>query len=406
MTLTLENRIESIEVPYGFRMTELGILPEDWQVVPFALIATLRKTKIDPRTNQEKKMFCVELEHISQSTGVLEGNTFTSSKSSIKTQFLQGDVLFGKLRAYLRKYWLANRNGVASTEIWPIIPNLSRSLSEYIFFIVQTDRFIEAASLAYGTHMPRSDWNAIATLKISLPPLLQQRAIAAALSDIDSLINNLNHLIAKKRNIKLAAMQQLLTGKQRLPGFNGEWEKKQLGDIAFINMGQSPDSKNYNFNGNGLPLIQGNADIKNRKSIHRVWTTHITKICDKDDLILTVRAPVGSIALAIDASCLGRGVCSLKSMNVSKDFLFHAMVFAEESWKILEQGSTFTSANSAQIAEFPIMIPNNKKEQTAIANVLSDMDTELSALELQLDKARNLKQGMMQELLTGRIRLT
>lgn len=256
MTLTVENQERNIarieirnpEISHGFKMTELRMLPEEWQIIPFGLIATLRKTKVDPRTIGEKKIFCVELEHISQGTGVLEGNTFTSSKSSIKAHFCKGDILFGKLRAYLRKYWLANRNGVASTEIWPIIPNLNCSLSEYIFFIVQTDRFIEAASMAYGTHMPRSDWNAVAALKISLPPIPQQKDIAAVLSDLDSLINSLDQLITKKRNIKLAAMQQLLTGKQRLPGFGGKWEMKRFEDvITHCSSGSTPSRNKPEF---------------------------------------------------------------------------------------------------------------------------------------------------------------
>ena len=122
---------EIIEIPNGYKLTELGLIPEGWQVIPFGLVATLRKTKIDTRTTSvtSEQIFCVELEHISQGTGTLLGNTFTTSKSSIKTCFCKGDILFGKLRAYLRKYWLANRSGVASTEIWPIIPILNLSSS-------------------------------------------------------------------------------------------------------------------------------------------------------------------------------------------------------------------------------------------------------------------------------------
>ena len=180
---------------------------------------------------------------------------------------------------------------------------------------------------------------------------------------------------------------------------------KRLGEIAAINMGQSPNSANYNRRGKGISLIQGNADIENRETVQRVWTTQITKQCDKGDLILTVRAPVGAVAIVSEPSCLGRGVCSLKAVDTDQRFLFYTLVFNESAWKVLEQGSTFTSANSAQVASFSVPIAPRIEEQTAIAAVLSDMDAEIDALQQRRDKTQMLKQGMMQELLTGRTRL-
>jgi len=240
---------------------------------------------------------------------------------------------------------------------------------------------------------------------LHFPPPCEQQKIVTVLSNIDSLINSLDAFIAKKRDIKQATMQQLLTGKTRLPGFSGKWEIKKLGEIAYINMGQSPDSKNYNIKGIGIALIQGNADIENRKSISRVWTTQISKTCNAGDLIMTVRAPVGTIGIATKESCLGRGVCSLKPISDNKDFIFHSMVFLEDKWKLIGQGSTFDSANSSQIAEFPLLLTASVGEQQAIATILSDMDAEIAALEQKRDKTRALKQGIMQELLTGKTRL-
>ena len=120
---------------------------------------------------------------------------------------------------------------------------------------------------------------------------------------------------------------------------------------------------------------------------------------------MTVRAPVGSIGIASDNSCIGRGVCSFEITDVERNFLYHLMIFRESDWKILEQGSTFTSANSNQISNFELSVPRRKSEQTRIATILSDMDAEISALETKLAKYKQVKQGMMQELLTGKIRL-
>ena len=151
-------------------------------------------------------------------------------------------------------------------------------------------------------------------------------------------------------------------------------------------------------------MIQGNADIADRQTLDRVWTTQVSKRCDSGDLLLTVRAPVGTVAVARKTACLGRGVCGLKPIG-SSAFLFHALVHAEDRWRILEQGSTFTAANSEQVGQFRLRVPTDEIEQCAITAVLSDMDAEIAALERRRDKTRVVKQGMMQQLLTGRVRL-
>ena len=206
------------------------------------------------------------------------------------------------------------------------------------------------------TGQPGVNGREFGNLPVPLPQPPEQAAIAEALSDVDALINSLENLIAKKRAIKLGAMQQLLTGKTRLPGYSEDWRILKLSDLANITMGQSPQSKYYNDHGIGLPLIQGNADIRNRRTIARVWTLQCTKHCEKNDIILTVRAPVGAIGIASDDACLGRGVCGLQS-KFDSQFLFQLLVFSESKWKVLEQGSTFTSANSTQVSEFSLYIP-------------------------------------------------
>lgn len=238
---------------------------------------------------------------------------------------------------------------------------------------------------------------------IALPSSSKElQAIVMALSDVDGLLEGLDRLITKKRDLKQAAMQQLLTGQTRLPGFSGEWEERRLGELSEIVMGQSPSSSHYNTRGDGLPLIQGNADVANRETVKRVFTNQVTKRGMKGDILLSVRAPVGEVSRATFDVCLGRGVCALRFPN---DFLYHLLIFLEPTWAKHSKGSTFDSVNSNDVKAVEILLPKTADEQTAIANVLSDMDTELSALEARRDKTRALKQGMMQELLTGRIRL-
>ncbi|MBC6421788.1 MAG: restriction endonuclease subunit S, partial [Hormoscilla sp. SP12CHS1] len=237
---------------------------------------------------------------------------------------------------------------------------------------------------------------------LPVPGKKEQRAIAQTLSDVDGLIAALDLAIAKKRNIKTATMQELLTGKKRLPGFGEEWQVKRLGDIANITMGQSPSSQYYNSEEIGLPLIQGNADIKNRRAVIRKSTSEVTKKCYDGDIILSVRAPVGEVAKTNFDACIGRGVSAIFYPN---DFLYHYLIFREGRWSKLSKGSTFDSINSTEIKDLEIKLPVDLIEQRVIATILSDMDAEIAALEKRCAKTQAMKQGMMQELLTGKTRL-
>jgi type I restriction enzyme S subunit len=187
----------------------------EWEEKRFADVAFPRRDRVDPRRTGVHE-FCVELEHIESASGVLLGSTSTGDQSSLKSVFRPGDVLFGKLRAYLRKYWLATRSGVCSTEIWVFVPNDRLITTDYLFQLIKTDRFIEAASNAYGTHMPRSDWNVVKNYELPLPLLPEQAAIATILPDMDAEIAALEAKLAKARQIKQGMMQELLTGKTRL----------------------------------------------------------------------------------------------------------------------------------------------------------------------------------------------
>ena len=186
-----------------------------WGSKIFGEIAQTRKQRIDPRKSGPYE-FCVELEHIEQGTGHLAGYASTSKESSLKSVFQKNDVLFGKLRAYLRKYWLADREVVCSTEIWVLTANISFLTPSFLFQIVRMDRFINAASEAYGTHMPRSDWNVVKNYEVLLPPIEEQTAIAVVLSDMDTEITTLEAKLAKALQLKQGMMQELLTGRIRL----------------------------------------------------------------------------------------------------------------------------------------------------------------------------------------------
>ena len=158
----------------------------------------------------------VELEHLESGTGRLIGFNSLSGAESQRTIFEPGDVLYGKLRAYLRKSWFADCAGGCSTEIWVLQAESSMILPEYLAQLVRTNRFDAAASNTHGTHMPRSEWSVVGEAVFDLPALDEQQAIAEVLNDMDAEIEALEVRLAKTRDLKTGMAQELLSGRTRL----------------------------------------------------------------------------------------------------------------------------------------------------------------------------------------------
>jgi type I restriction enzyme S subunit len=181
------------------------------------------------------------------------------------------------------------------------------------------------------------------------------------------------------------------------------WQEVKLSEISDIKMGQSPLSSAYNGIKKGLPLIQGNNDIKDKKTVGNIWTTEITKTAEKGELILTVRAPVGAIGIAHDKICIGRGVCAIESKH--KPFIWHFLNYFEYKWNTLEQGSTFTAVNSSDIKKIKLLLPL-LPEQNRIVSVLETWDKSIENLNKKIEIKKQIKKGLMQDLLTGKKRLS
>lgn len=395
----------------GYKQTEVGIIPEDWQ--QFTLKDACERISVGLATSvtQHYRSSGVPIiRNLNIKDGFFDGRDmlyiseqFAKANASKSAKGL--DVLTVHTGANLGDTCVLPEKFHNCQTFTTLITTPRKELLSPQFLCLHmgsTKGKNELARLQTGGGKGNLNTGDLKNYRIEIPPLPEQRAIAEALSDVDALLDGLERLIAKKRDLKKAAMQQLLTGQTRLPGFSGEWDVKPLGDAAEIVMGQSPSSLNYNSKGDGLPLIQGNADIVNRRTISRIFTTQITKRGKAGDILMSVRAPVGEVSRATFDVCLGRGVCAIRFPN---DFLYHYLIFLEPNWAKHSKGSTFDSVNSADVNTVEIRVPTDSAEQTAIATILSDMDAEIAALEARRDKTRALKQGMMQELLTGRIRL-
>ncbi|MEO3961498.1 restriction endonuclease subunit S, partial [Chromobacterium piscinae] len=242
--------------------------------------------------------------------------------------------------------------------------------------------------------------------------------IATALSDVDALITGLEQLIAKKRDLKQAAMQQLLTGQTRLPGFSGAWEVKRLGDVADV-IDPHPSHRAPDEVANGVPFV-GIGDLDEGGSIvgkkvrlvsAMVLEEHATRYDLNDELIGLGRvASIGKVVALrkhTDGYAISPTLGVIRGREAKRSYLLYALKskFVTEQFAKIMSGSTRSSVGMEVLRLLQILLPPNEQEQTAIAAVLSDMDAELAALEARLAKSRAIKQGMMQELLTGRTRL-
>ena len=248
-----------------------------------------------------------------------------------------------------------------------------------------------------STGVPQLTAPQVGKYSVAAPPLPEQRAIAEALRDVDGLLGGLDRLIAKKRDLKQAAMQQLLTGRTRLPGFAGEWEVKRLGDVAHIKTG-SRNNEDKVEDGQYPFFVRS-------ETVERIdaWSL------DCEAILVPGEGRIGDIFHYVDGRFdVHQRVYAITQFKpyVSPKFLHLYMAKNFGAWAMQNTvKATVDSLRLPTFQTFEMCIPSNLDEQTAIAAVLSDMDTELAALEARRDKTRALKQAMMQELLTGRTRL-
>ena len=178
----------------------------NWEHRLFGEIASLGKGKYTPK--QEEILPCIELEHLEQQTGQIIGYANSNEQNSVKSVFHKGDVLFGKLRPYLRKFALPEYDGVCSSEIWVLHPE-SNIDSTFLFYLIQSESFIAAANISSGTKMPRAEWSKVSNESFFIPELSEQKRIADLLSSIDKRIVNASRSVNKMQSLKQGLLQQL-----------------------------------------------------------------------------------------------------------------------------------------------------------------------------------------------------
>lgn len=407
-----------MELRPGYRQTEVGVIPEDWDCAPIGSVARLESGHTPSKRKPSYWGGSVQWVSLHDTAG-LDGREIEATAKTITEEGLNhssarllppGTVVFSRT-ATVGKSTVIARSMATSQDFANYVcgPDLHNYFLVYLFRSMRRtwQRFM-AGSIHNTIYMP-----VFKALRIALPPVTEQRAIAAALSDVDALLGGLERLIAKKRDLKQAAMQQLLAGQTRLPGFNGEWEVKRLGEIAKIQRGASPrpiDSPVWFDENSSIGWVRI-SDVTSSGIFLYATTQRLSPLGVKNSrpvasrsLIMSICATVGRPVITKIDVCIHDGFVVFDNLEANQLFLYYVLKAIEPDWSKQGQTGSQMNLNTGLINGTPIKLPP-VAEQTAIAAVLSDMDAELSALEARRDKTRALKQGMMQELLTGRIRL-
>jgi restriction endonuclease S subunit len=273
-----------------------------------------------------------------------------------------------------------------------------------------------ANSIMVGSTQVHITNTAFKNAVVPVPKKAEQEAIANALSDADSLIESLEQLLTKKRKIKQGAMQELLTGKRRLPEFSGEWTSRSLGELADIRGGGTPSTLNSVYwdgdidwcTPTDITALKGKKYLETttKKISNLGLKASSAELIPAKSVLMTSRATIGECAINDMSISTNQGFKNfIPKRGVDMEFLYYLLTTQTKGFLELCSGSTFPEISKTSLNSYRVQVPKNSSEQVAISSFLTSVDREVEVLETKLTKARQIKQGMMQELLTGRIRL-
>jgi type I restriction enzyme S subunit len=381
----------------GYKQTEAGVVPIDWlEHTVGDLIA------FEGGSQPDKSVFSPTLKpgyvRLVQIRDYKTDRFETYVPRSLARRFCtENDIMIGRYGPPIFQI-LRGLSGAYNVALIKAKPHdeINRDYAYYFLTQEKLFTFIEKLSQR-SSGQTGIDLKELRTYPLPLPPTkAEQAAIAEALSDADALIESLSRLLAKKRHLKQGAMQQLLTGKKRLPGFSGDWELKALNEIATASKGSQLLSSDMTEHGRFAHLNGG---------ISPSGYTERSNAPGDTIAISEGGNSCGYVQFMFRPYWCGGHCYSVIPNGVDNRFLYQALKGEELSIMSLRVGSGLPNVQKTALLAFKLRYPKSIEEQTAIAAILADMDAGIAALEEKFTKAHNLKQGMMQALLTGRIRL-
>ena len=411
-----------MELRPGYKQTEVGIIPEKWKVVPLSRTARRITRGASPRPidsplwfDEESGVGWVRISDVTRSHRYLKETAQRLSDAGIRnSRFVRSGGLIMSICATVGRP-IETRIDACVHDGFVVFeqPQINQSFLYHVLVDLEQTWSRRGQT---GSQM-NLNTGLINRRLVAIPRTeAEQHAIATALSDVGALLGGLDRLIAKKRDLKQAAMQQLLTGQTRLPGFSAKWVSRPLGQVGDIKSGGTPSTTQAHFWDGGVPWCTPTdiTGLRGRKYLIDTARTISTaglqfssaEVIPPRSLIMTSRATIGECAINLVPVTTNQGFKSIVTFaEIDVEFLYYLMTTQKTSLVALCAGSTFLEIGKKQLSGYMIKLPKDQVEQEAIAAVLADMDAELAALETRRDKTHDLKQAMMQELLTGRTRL-
>jgi type I restriction enzyme S subunit len=406
-----------MEMKPGYKQTEVGVIPDDWNpdyIENFAVITTGSKNTQD-RVEDGQYPFFVRSQTVERINSYsFDGEAVLTARDGVGT---------GKVFHYIKGRFDVHQRVYR-------ISNFAERVNGYFFYLYFSTHFynrIMQMTAKSSVDSVRRDM--ISRMQVALPPTeAEQRAIAEALSDVDGLLGGLDRLLAKKRDLKQAAMQQLLTGQTRLPGFHGEWEVKRLGDLFNFSGGYSASRDQLSteghcylhygdIHGSTKTCIDTAADFPNIPKLDiPLKRVSSASLLDDGDVVF-VDASEDDAGTSKHVVVVNKnkkpfisGLHTIVAKSKTDELAHEYRRYCFQTPAIRQQflfysvGTKVSGISKSNMPKLTLSFPS-VPEQTAIASVLSEMDGELAVLEERREKTRALKQAMMQELLTGKTRL-
>ena len=420
----------------GYKQTEIGIVPEDWSVTTIGLIADVKTGPFGSALHADDYVEdgtpIITVEHLGE-TGLTQQNlpmVSDQDKRRLSSYTMrEGDIVFSRVGSVDRNaYVTADEDGwLFSGRILRLRAKHVGVSTKYLGYYFKAEHTKERIrSVAVGQTMASLNTKIMNDFMVVLPPIQEQENIAKVLSDLDDIISALEVQLTKKRATKKGAMQQLLTGKKRMPGFSGEWQAFVFGDLfdvipnnAFTRAQMSNSGKVKNIHYGDILTKYGAYVDGGSESIpyisKEVDLARFAERCylQSGDIITADTAEdetVGKAVEVVNVDCpilAGQHtlLCRPKIRFADKflGYYLNAACYHDQLLPYIV-GTKVSSVSKASVAQTKLVVPEYEEQQT-IAEILSNMDAEIEALEQKLGKYRQVKQGMMQQLLTGKIRL-
>ena len=363
----------------------------EWEVKKLGEISTNKSRKYNPN-NETNFIKCIELEHLSSETGQLLGFVDGSQSGSIKNIFQKGDVLFGKLRPYLKKYYQPNFDGVCSSEIWVL--NGKEILNDFLYYLIQTNSFVDLANQSSGSKMPRADWSILENGLFSFPNSEEQQKIASFLSLIEERIQTQNKIIKGLKSLKIALAKKIFLQELRFKDDNGndfpEWEEDCLENVCDIKKGEQFNKEDLNEIGL-YPCLNGG-----------ISPSGFSEKYNTDENTITISEggnSCGFVNIMKTKFWLG-GHCYkiLLFKKISLMYFYQLLKFNEQNVMNLRVGSGLPNIHMKSLKRFTIKISTSESEQNKIANFLSAIDSKIDIESQLLQKLEEQKKFLLQNM--------